>query len=576
MNPNFENDPRSELRFEWIKKYREIPPLKLEPQVSQLKKSEIKKINSGLGVYTGNWGEKQARHLLSRTLIGITKPELAYFKSLSLNEAVSQIVSESVLPEPPVNDYQGINSEAIDPHVNYGESWLNAPHGGQFEGLRVVSLKSWLIKNMINQEPNIHQKMVLFWSNLLVTKVWDVYLAKASYQYYKMLTENALGNYKTFIKKLTLDPSMLVFLNGAKNTKDAPDENYGRELQELFCIGKGSGSGYTEHDVQEAARVLTGWRITWEPYENPGQFTSYFDYNEHDRGNKRFSEFYNNKLIEGKYQENGANELDELINMIFENDETAKYICRRIYSFFVSNEITENVEQNIIEPLAQIFRTNNYEIKPVLETLFKSDHFFDPQNLGVLIKSPAEHTLGIWRTFNLNQGEPTDLLSDFEKHRSMLWQMSAMGMEIGDPPNVAGWTPYYQAPQFDKAWITTTTITKRAVTTDSLIFWGYWISNERKIKIDLIEFVKTLDNPEDPALLINEAVFLLLGFEITEQTKNELLSVLLSGQQTNYYWTIAWNDYLNNPNSATKRSVVETRLKSTFQRILQLAEFQLM
>lgn len=569
-------DPRPKERFTWIKEAREVEPLLLEPPVltneTDLKSAET---TSGLEKYGGIWGDREVRHLLSRTMFGVKKENLVHFKQLTMDEAVNQLITSSPLPAPPVNDYEGYKG-AHDPHVGFGDSWLQAPHGGSDESLRVVSLKAWLMRNIINQEATIHEKMVLFWSNLLVTKVWDVYIAKASYRYFEMIYNNALGNYKTFIKALTLDPSMLIFLNGKSNTKEAPDENYGRELQELFCVGKGPDSKYTEGDVQNAARVLTGYRITWEPYVSEGDFASYFDHFKHFKGDKKFSSFYNNTTIEGKLGGQGREELDDMLDMIFANEETAKYICRRIYSFFVSNLITESIEQKIIAPLAEIFRSNNYEITPVLLTLFKSEHFYDVQNRGVLIKSPVDHLLGLWRTFNLDKLDEDDLIANYEKHLTMLWHMSSMGMEIGDPPNVAGWTPYYQAPQYDKAWITTTTITKRALTTDSLLYWGFWIASGRTIKADLIEFAQTLDEPSDPNLLLKEAALLFLGIEISDEAMNELKSVLLSGQQSDYYWTAAWNDYMANSGNSTKRLIVENRLKWTFQRMLQLGEYHLM
>jgi len=563
---------------QWIKKYREVEPVQLEPPETEgisLKNASVGRNSTDLEKYAGPWGAKQARHLLSRTMFGVKKAELELLKNMTMEEAVDALVQASPLPEPPVNDYQGLNG-ASDPYAGLGESWINTPHGREKEGLRVVSLKCWLIKNMLNQQTTIHEKMMLFWSNLLVTKVWDVYAAKASYRYYKMIYRNALGNYKTFIKELTLDPSMLNFLNGAKNTKDAPDENYARELQELFCVGKGPDSKYTESDVQEAARVLTGWRIDWTAYDTGDQYTTYFDHFKHDRFNKNFSAFYNHTLIEGKSLGDGRYELDDLLDMVFDNEETSKYVCRRIYSFFVYNEISEAVEENVIEPLAEIFRNNNFEIQPVLKALFKSEHFYDENNIGVLIKSPADHLFGLWRTLGVTSSGDGNLVKDYEKHRAMLWHMASMGMEIADPPNVAGWTPYYQAPQFDKAWITTTAITKRAVTTDSLLYWGYWVAPNRQIAVDIIGFVKTLDNPEDPTLLIREAALLFLGIEISDDAVNSLKSVLLSGQLTDNNWTNAWNDYLANPTDSSKKAVVENRLRWTFQRLFQLGEYHLM
>lgn len=563
---------------EWMKLYRKVEPEILNPpelENSPLKNAR-KEIQSGLETYTGQWEEGEVRHLLSRVLFGVKKSEFDYFKTLNMEQAVDLLLSNSVIPKPPVNNYEGLENSDEDPHVGLGETWIYAPHGGDKEGQRIVSLKTWLIDNSISQEATIHEKMVLFWSNLLVTKVWDVFVAKASYQYFNMLYTHALGNYKTLIKALTLDPSMLSFLNGKSNTKEAPDENYGRELQELFCIGKGAGSAYTESDVQEAARVLTGWRIHWEPYNEEGTFTSYFDFFKHDAGDKQFSSFYNNRVIEGKQQSAGAEELDDLLDMIFENPECSKYICRRIYSFFVYNEIDENIEQTIIEPLAEIFRENNFEILPVLKVLFKSQHFYDELNWGALIKSPADHVFGLWRSLSVPVPGDGEIGLTHQMERSMLWHMSGMGMEIGDPPNVAGWTPYYQAPQYDKAWITTSTITRRATTTDSLVYWGFWVSSENRIKLDLIAFVSSLDHPEDPNLLLAETTLLLFGVSVSEETINDLKSILLSGSLSDYYWTDAWDDYLSDPNDETKKGIVENRLKWTFQRILQLGEYHLM
>lgn len=580
MSFSINNDPRPKERFAWIEKYRKVKPVILPVPDSAQKNSSRSgarktEVTSGLEPYTGEWGEKQAALLLRRTLFGLKKSELDYFKSLSMNDAVEQLISASPLPDPPVNDYHLVDDGAIDPNVASGASWLEAPHAGDKEVYRVMSLKNWLIKNMIRQEATIHEKMIFFWNNLLVTKAWDVYIAKASYQYFRMLHDNALGNYKTLIKALTLDPSMLIFLNGVSNNKVAPDENYGRELQELFCIGKGPGSQYTEGDVQAAARVLTGWTINWNAYANPGTFVAQFDSNSHDTTDKQFSSFYDSKVITGKTGASGGNELDELINMIVDNEETSRYICRRLYSFFVYNDIGAATEENVIAPLAEIFRSGNYQIMPVLKALFKSAHFYDAQNFGVLIKSPADHLIGLWRCLGVTSPEPDNIQLDYQIHTGMLWHMANMGLEIGDPPNVAGWPAYYQAPQYDKSWITTDTITDRALTTDSLIYWGFW-TPAMPVAADILGFVSQLEDPYDPVALIRESATLLLGLELSDTAVNNLKNILLTGQQSDTYWSTAWDIYISNPGNVEARQVVETRLKSTFRQLLQLGEYHLM
>lgn len=579
MNPNNQNDPRSPKRFEWIAEARKVKPIVLEPP-HDIRSGKIESRDrqnlAGLEPYAGPWERSQVRHLLSRVLFGVRKSDLDYFTNLQLEGSLNKLFEQLPLPDPPVNDYEGIDENAKDPHVGFRESWLNAPHAGNKEGLRIVSLKSWMIKNFLEERPNIRQKLVLFWSNMLATKIWDVYIAKTSYPYLEMLHRNAFGNYKTFIKELTLDPSMLIFLNGAANTKEAPDENYARELQELFCIGKGPDAKFTESDVQAAARVLTGWTVSWEKYENEGPFTSRFNVWAHDTSDKQFSEFYGNKVIQGKAGFQGADELDDMLDMIFENNETANYVVRRLYAYFVSNEITDQTEEEIIQPLAQLFRDENYELEPVLRKLLGSAHFFEQANKGVLIKSPADHLLGLWRTLNVNRGG-NGLQHELRVHRSMHWQMAGIGMEMGDPPNVAGWAAYYQAPQYDKAWITTDTITRRAGNTDSLIFWGFWIDQNLQIKADLVSFVASLKDPADPNSLLEEVALLLHGLELSEEVRNNLKSALLSGQLSDHYWTDAWYAYLGNSREGSnERIIVHTRLQAVFRQLLQLGEYHLM
>jgi uncharacterized protein (DUF1800 family) len=456
-----------------------------------------------------------------------------------------------------------------------GETWINAPYNNEYEGRRITSLKSWLIKNIINQEATLSEKMLLFWHNLLATQSWGIFIAKTSYQYFELLRRNSFGNFKTMIKEITLDPAMLVYLNGTRNQKEAPDENYARELQELFCIGKGPNSGYTEGDVQAAARVLTGYMINWEQVNSEGPVGSVFIEQRHDTSDKQFSEFYGNRIITGRSGEEGQQELDELLDMIFDNNETAMYLSRRLYQFFVYSEIDAEAEQNVIAPLADIIRANDYEVMPALRTLLQSEHFFDQANQGAMIKSPVDHLLGLWRTLDVPSPNPGDARLEYLTHRSMIWNMANKGLEIADPPSVSGWPAYYQAPQYDKAWITTDTISSRATTSDSLVFWGFWVTRDIQIPADLLSFVGSLDLPADPNQLLTDLSDLFLGMPLADQELDQLKTILLSGQRADHYWTDAWNDYVNNPSNGVFRSTVETRLKSLFQRLLQRGEFQL-
>jgi uncharacterized protein (DUF1800 family) len=569
------NDPRPQGFQHWVKKFRKVPQVNLleDGDPTPLYGHRRKSIDAGLEPYTGDWNDRQVAHLLHRTLVGATSATLSDFKQLGIDASVDKLLQEMPIPDPPVHDYP--DSEIDDPHVNSGETWVQAPYGEEAEGERIISLKAWFIQQLYRNNQSIHAKMVLFWHNLLPTQAWEIFISKASYQYFNMLFHHALKNYKILIRLLTLDVAMLFYLNGTFNSKEAPDENYARELQELFCIGKGSGAGFTEGDVQAAARVLTGWVVDGRGFESFSPLTSFFYPENHDTSDKQFSSFYGSRVIPGREGEAGAEELDELLDMIFDNAETAKYICRRIYNFFVYSEIDGQTEELVIEPLADIFRSSNYEIKPVLNTLLKSAHFHHELNLGVQIKNPVDFFAASWNTFEMEFPEKEDYLATGKTTRSMLWNMAELGMELADPPSVAGWPAYYQAPQFDKSWITTDTITKRANKTDAFVYWGIWVDHNEHVPIDLVKFASGLSNPEDPFLLIKESSQLLLGLAVSDEVINNLKSILLSGQQSDQYWTRAWNNLQSNPSDIMYREIVETRLKATFQYLLQLAEFQL-
>ncbi len=337
-----QNDPRPADLQPMVKQFREVDPVLLNNGTDANEISQYAgkpnglaaRTHSGLTPYSGPWDTKQVMHLLRRTLFGVKKTELDTFKALTPTQAVDRLHQASPAPPPPLNYYNDSSEGIEDPSTPFGETWINAPYANEYEGRRIVSLKSWLIDNILNQEATLSEKMLLFWHNLLATQSWGIFMAKTSYQYFELLRRNAFGNFKTMIKELTLDPAMLVFLNGTRNKKEAPDENYARELQELFCIGKGPNSGYTEGDVQAAARVLTGWVINWEEVNGEGAVTSHFWEQTHDTNDKQFSEFYGNRIIQGKSGAEGKDELDELIEMIFENNETALYLSRRLYQFF--------------------------------------------------------------------------------------------------------------------------------------------------------------------------------------------------------------------------------------------------
>lgn len=545
-------------------------------KVSRHQKNSAKpfRTESGLMPYTGQWTINEVTHLLKRTMFGATKADIDHFQSISMSQAVDELLTPvAAIPPPPVNDY---SMDVADGAVAAGQTWINnpAPEANQdLNEARLLSLKKWWVGGMISQDRSIREKLTLFWTNHFGLRNYIIQLSHLAYKSNDLLRKNCLGNFKKMVKDVTIDGGMLRFLNGYLNEKNAPDENYGRELQELFTIGKDPVTNlgpYTESDVQTAARVLTGWSI------NETTQAVYFDSNKHDTSDKQFSSFYGNTIVAGQAGANGALETDALIDMLFQKSHVSEYICRKLYRWFVYYDIDAGDEANVIQPMAQLFRENNFEIKPVLSALFKSEHFFDVLNQSCLIKPPVDHVVGCMREFGVVFPDKTTAYQDaYNMWAPLVWTMADVNQNIGDPPEVSGWDAYYQAPQFHETWINSDTLPKRNQFTDTMIAFGY-TQDKATVKIDALAFTQKLPNPSDPNALVNDAVALLYRMPISDTTKQMIKQqILLSNQTSDYYWTNAWNAYLAEPSNEMVANVVNTRLKGFYQYLMNMAEYQL-
>jgi uncharacterized protein (DUF1800 family) len=523
---------------------------------------------SGIGTYTGTFDTGQAVHLLKRTMFGSTPDDVAWCKGLGMDQAVEALLN-TVTPvtTAPLNTY-GDDITGIAP----GTTWVNSTPPPpstddlDLDKMRRPTYQAWWLSVMLSQGRSIQEKMVLFWSNHFSTEADKVLDGRLVYRHNNMLRANCLGNFKALVKAVTLDPAMLIYLNGNLNGKEAADENYARELQELFTVGKGKDSHYTEEDVRAAARVLTGFRV------DPVTMTTYFDSTQHEITNKEFSDFYINKKVSGKTGPEGATELDDLLNIIFSANEVAKHIVRKLYRFFVYYLIDDAVEADVITPLADVFRTSGWEIKPVLRALFKSEHFYDPLNMSCLIKSPVDFTVGMFREFNIKL--PTPYMEAYEAQDTIRDYMRNMLQDLGQPPVVAGWDAYYQEPQYHELWINTDTLPKRNRLSDSLISAGGF----EGMKIDVLAFADKLSDPSDPVALVKDSLDILYRIDVSDNTRSWLKNtILLSGQNpdSDYYWTDAWNDHKSSPGDMNYRQIVESRLQTLYKYIMDLSEYQL-
>lgn len=545
-------------------------------QVLKAKQFSGARTATGLTPYSGSWTENEVIHLLKRTMFGAKFSDVSYFTGKTMSEAVDELLNPTApLPAPPVKEYDGVTG-AITPDndVAAGATWINSVStDGAIQSRRRGSLKKWWIGCQLNQDRSIREKMLLFWHNHFATETNDIGNGNLSYNHVNLLRTNALGNFKSLVRSITIDSAILYYLNGRYNTSTAPDENYARELQELFTIGKENNPNYNEDDVKAAARALTGWRV----YNNLLPYPSYFTSSRHDANRKDFSTFYNSAFITGRTGATAGDlELDDLLNIIFaKNVIVSRFIAKKLYRFFVYSEIDATAEINVIEPLAFVLRSNNWEIKPALSALLKSEHFYDAINMGAQIKSPLDHTIAVCREWNIvfpNNG--SEYLDAYRMWNYIQATAANANQNLGDPPNVAGWPAYYQTPQFYELWVNTDTLPKRNQFTDIMIGNGY-TNNGKKIWIDAVEFTKTLPNAGDPNYLITDVLKVIFQIELSQASRDQLKKdFLLSGQDQDYYWTNAWNAYLFNPITANF-NIVNPRLRGLFKYFMNLAEYQL-
>lgn len=527
---------------------------------------------SGINTYAGPWTEQEVIHLLKRTMFGAKKADINYFKNLTVSQAVDELLTPTAPPPPvPVKEYvTSPNATTPDTNIVQGTTWINDINSdGTVQSQRRASYKKWWTGVLINQDRSIREKLNMFWIDHFGNEASDLGNANWVYKQHVLIRQYGLGNFKNLVRDITKDVAMLRYLNGYLNNKNAPDENYARELMELFTLGKGPGSQYTEADVREAAKVLTGWQI------NGTTYTSVFNPTRHSTENKTFSSFFNNTTITGRTGATAGDlELNDLLNMIFQQQEVAKFLVRKIYRWFVYYAIDASAETNVIAPLADIFRTNNYEIKPLLTALFKSEHFFDILNRGCMIKPPADQVIGSLREMNVAFRPDTDWDTNYGLWNTFYTWMVNMGQNLHDPPNVSGMPAYYQEPSFHEIWINSDSLPKRNQFTDTMINTGY-ARNGFRVQFNCVAFAQTLNNPGNPNDLIDEALQVLFRNELSVQSKGQIKTqILLTGQQWDYYWTNAWTAYIASPTVANF-NIVNTRLKSLFQYFFNLSEYQL-
>ena len=564
-----------------------------------------KEVTSGLEPYTGEFGPAQKKHLLNRTMVGMAKRHMDDLEGLNLEEAIDLIFTPEELGEP-VNNYffAMTNEDWIKVHgrddVAPGQPFVNNASTIKTENTDVENsnwtrreaIFTWIFKNMYNQNTSIHWRLFLFLHNLIPTDGGGGVANKGLHGYFELLFNACYDDYRKTIYNITTHASMLEYLNLGFSRKETPDENYAREVQELFTVGKRPFSKYTEEDVREIARSLVGWQHLYESQFEEGPIKSSFNESNHDSGDKYFSEFYGNRVIKGREGKDGAKELEDVLDMIFNTDESAIYLSSRLYQFFVYHDISDAIEENIIKPMANIMRENNFSLVEPLKLLLKSEHFFDVSFYNSMIKSPFDFAFGIIKEFDLFNGQlrnydvennggeysPPERLTNvlsksFYFFRQLFFTTSTMGMRIGSPPSVSGWPAYYQAPVYDLFWINSMTISDRVQFTNTATQWGIWLEEGNHIVLDRVDYILRYTNVDNLDNLIQELSDRLLGADIPPEAKSRIKQSILQNKNESY-WTLAINEYRNNPSEQNKNNL-DWRIQNLLSQFFQLGEINL-
>ena len=369
------------------------------------------------------WNEQTAAHLLNRAAFGGTQAEIGATRKKGLGATVHQLIDltgdAANVPAPSwahPRNIRAMRMEARGLRDQPDERKDKLREIRMMEGEEILDLRRWWLGRMMNGPAPLLEKMTLFWHGHFATSVQKVKDAYWMWLQNDTLRRNAFGNFATLTKKISRDPAMMIYLDLPQSRKEHPNENWARELMELFTVGIGH---YSEQDVREAARAFTGYRL--EMTTQRFRFAQF----QQDRGNKAFL---------GK---SGAFNGDDIIDILVQQPACAQFIGRKLWRFFVEDDPSSQ----IVDAVAGRIRAHNYELRPVLREIFSAEEFYSDRAMRSQVKSPVQYLV---QTAKLLE---TQLPSSIVAQNAMV----QMGQILFAPPNVKGWDG-------GKAWISTSTL----------------------------------------------------------------------------------------------------------------------
>lgn len=441
----------------------------------------------------------QVAHLLRRAGFGGTPQEIEQFAAMSHADAVDKLLN-FVADSPNSFNLQNRMAQA-----NYNPS--------------VENIQTWWVDNMLTTHNPLQEKMTLFWHSHFTTAYPKTGNPIMLIEQNQLFRTNAIGNFKELVKDISRNPAIIYYLDGEVNRKGKPNENYARELMELFTIGIGN---YTEQDVREAARAFTGWGMRGRSF--------FFDSSSHDNDTKTFM------------GQTGNFDGDDIIDIIMKQPASGQFIVTKLWNYFVY----PNPDPSVMQKLTEIYYANNYELKPVLRAMFNSPEFLSAQAYRALVKSPTQFVVGAVRQLGIiNPG------SHVAKN------ISAIGQELFNPPTVKGWDS-------GVSWLNSALFFNRANTANALVQARN--GNSYFNPYHLFKNV-TLKSSSD---VVNH----LLNTLLDNQYHPDIQTALLGYFDPTNNFTIS-DLTLSNSTTSAKAQVLDTRLRGLLHLILASPEYQL-
>ena len=464
------------------------------------------------------WDRRRVLHLLRRSGYGATPADIETVAAVPPLAAVDAIVDAAASASlPPTPDWFDVPPPSEDAPPSEIEAFIESTVEWRLETLHELCREGLTLRTAGTA---LRERLAVVWHGHFATEVDVYFLSRYLYDYLTLLRTHAFGDFRTLVYEIGLTPAMLIYLNGFENRVGQPNENYARELLELFTMGITGPDGepnYTQSDIEELSRALTGWGIDYYGTQE-AVFVPFW----HDTGEKTI------------FGQTGAWGYDDIVPLLFGQraDEIAHFVCSKIYQALVYDVPNPSV----VAEMAALFVAEDFQIEPVVRTLLRSTHFFDDDVIGARIKSPLDHGLALYR----ESGYPEHP----DVYTYLNFRMAQAGQELFNPPNVAGWPGYH-------AWIDTQALPVRWLYARQFL---YFFPGMQALAL-------SMPNPYDVHALAADLAAFFLGVPVSDDDLTTFTELLLNGIP----------DYEWNPSA----DGAEVRLRGLVDHLLGLPEYQL-